>query len=145
MLSCRSATPVTIRSAVSCTSAKSLSHSKYSFPVRPGLGINVEQWHSATQKADALIAQLNITEKAGLLTGNLRNLTCGGIINAIPRVDFPGLCLQDGPSGIRTADLASVFSAGISIGATWDPKLIYERGRAMGEEFRGKGAHVILG
>ncbi|CEN60534.1 hypothetical protein ASPCAL02970 [Aspergillus calidoustus] len=108
-------------------------------------GIKVEQWHSATQKADALIAKLNITEKAGLLTGNLRNLTCGGIINAIPRVDFPGLCLQDGPSGIRTADLASVFSAGISIGATWDPKLIYERGRAMGEEFRGKGAHVILG
>jgi beta-glucosidase len=89
--------------------------------------------------------QLNITEKAGLLTGNLLNLTCGGIINAIPRVDFPGLCLQDGPAGIRTADLASVFTAGISIGATWDPELIYERGRALGEEFRGKGAHVILG
>ncbi|KAL3450542.1 beta-glucosidase [Aspergillus insuetus] len=108
-------------------------------------GINVGQWLSATRKANRFIAQLNITEKAGLLTGNLLNLTCGGIINAIPRVDFPGLCLQDGPAGIRTADLASVFSAGISIGATWDPELIYERGRAMGEEFRGKGAHVILG
>ncbi|KAL2788242.1 beta-glucosidase G [Aspergillus keveii] len=108
-------------------------------------GINVDKWHSATRKANALITQLNITEKAGLLTGNLLNLTCGGIINAIPRVDFPGLCLQDGPAGIRTADLASVFTAGISIGATWDPELIYERGRALGEEFRGKGAHVILG
>ncbi|KAL2782754.1 glycoside hydrolase superfamily [Aspergillus keveii] len=111
-----------------------------------GLSINVGQWRSATRKANTFIAQLNITEKAGLLTGNLLNLTCGGIIiNAIPRLGFPGLCLQDGPAGIRTADLASVFSAGISIGATWDRGLIYERGRALGEEFRGKGAHVVLG
>ncbi|KAL3482163.1 glycosyl hydrolase family 3 N terminal domain-containing protein [Aspergillus californicus] len=109
------------------------------------LGIDPEQWRAATRKANAFITQLEISEKAALLTGNLSDQTCGGIINAIPRIDFPGLCLQDGPAGIRTADLASVFSAGVSIGATWDPELIYERGRAMGQEFRDKGAHVVLG
>ncbi|GIJ86472.1 hypothetical protein Asppvi_005361 [Aspergillus pseudoviridinutans] len=108
-------------------------------------GIDPEQWRLATRKADAFIAELKITEKAALLTGNLSDLACGGVINAIPRLNFSGLCLQDGPSGIRTADLASVFSAGVSIGATWDPELMYERGRAMGREFRGKGAHVLLG
>ncbi|KAL4926585.1 beta-glucosidase [Aspergillus undulatus] len=82
---------------------------------------------------------------AAVLTGKITNVTCGGIIEAIPRVDFPGLCLQDGPAGIRSADLASVFSTGLSVGASWDREMMYERGRAMGEEFRGKGAHVHLG
>lgn len=109
------------------------------------LGIDSEQWHAAIVKADALIVSLDISEKAALLTGNLSDLKCGGVINAIPRVNFSGLCLQDGPSGIRTADRASVFPAGVSIGASWDPELIYERGRALGKEFRGKGAHVVLG
>jgi beta-glucosidase len=112
---------------------------------QPDTGIDPAQWRTATHKADELIAKLRITEKAALLTGNLSNLECGGVINPIPRVNFSGLCLQDGPSGIRTADLASVFSAGVSIGATWDPEFMYERGRAMGREFRGKGAHILLG
>ncbi|KAG0160448.1 hypothetical protein PDIDSM_7977 [Penicillium digitatum] len=29
--------------------------------------------------------------------------------------------------------------------ATWDKEMIYQRGSAMGAEFRGKGAHVMLG
>jgi len=70
---------------------------------------------------------------------------CVGNIVAIPRLGFPGLCLQDGPLGIRVADYASVFSAGVSAGATWDKKLMYERGYTMGQEFKAKGAHVMLG
>ncbi|KAL5338041.1 beta-glucosidase [Aspergillus crustosus] len=109
------------------------------------VAINQPQWLAATKKASTLISQLTLPEKTVLVTGNLTNISCGGIIEAIPRVNFPGLCLQDGPSGIRTADLASVFSTGLSVGATWDRELIYERGRALGAEFRGKGAHVVLG
>ncbi|KAL4745440.1 glycoside hydrolase superfamily [Aspergillus terricola var. indicus] len=97
------------------------------------LGIDSEQWRSATVKADTLIALLDVSEKAALLTGNPSDLTCGGVVNAIPRVNFSGLCLQDGPSGIRTADRASVFPAAVS------------QERALGKEFRGKGAHVVLG
>jgi len=70
---------------------------------------------------------------------------CVGNILAIPRLNFSGLCLQDGPLAIRVADYASVFPAGISIAASWDRKLMYERGLAMGQEFRDKGAHVMLG
>lgn len=69
---------------------------------------------------------------------------CVGNIVAIPRLGFSGLCLQDGPLAIRVADYASVFSAGVSAGATWDKDIMYERGQAMGREFKAKGAHVAL-
>jgi len=49
---------------------------------------------------------------------------CVGNIVAIPRLGFSGLCLHDGPLAIRVADYTSVFSAGVSTGATWDKKLM---------------------
>lgn len=69
---------------------------------------------------------------------------CVGNIVAIPRLGFQGLCLQDGPLAIRAVDYASVFPAGVSAASTWDKDIIYERGFAMGQEFKGKGAHVAL-
>lgn len=69
---------------------------------------------------------------------------CVGNIVAIPRLGFNGLCLHDGPLSIRVADYASVFSAGVSAASTWDKDILYERGLAMGREFRAKGAHVAL-
>jgi len=43
---------------------------------------------------------------------------CVGNILPIPRLGFPGLCLQDGPLAIRVADYASTFPAGyVSSGA----------------------------
>jgi beta-glucosidase len=95
------------------------------------------------EKAKAFVAQLTIEEKADMVTGQAG--PCVGNIVAIPRLGFPGLCLHDGPLGIRVADYASVFSAGVSAGATWDKDILYERGHAMGAEFRAKGAHVFLG
>lgn len=47
--------------------------------------------------------------------------------------------MQDGPSGIVRADLVSIFPAGITIAATWGCALMYQRGLAIGEEFRDKG------
>lgn len=41
--------------------------------------------------------------------------------------------------------LVSVFPAGINVGATWDKRLAYERGKAMGYESRDKGVTVQLG
>lgn len=95
------------------------------------------------EKAKAFVAQLTLEEKADMVTGQAG--PCVGNIVAIPRLGFPGLCLQDGPLAIRVADYASVFSAGVSVGATWDKQIMYERGHAMGQEFRAKGANVMLG
>lgn len=88
------------------------------------------------------MAQLNLTEKAYLVTG-IRG-PCVGSIAPIPRIGFRGLCLQDGPAAIRVADYSSVFSSGVTAAASWDKARIYERAVAMGQEFRDKGANLIL-
>ncbi|KAE8333038.1 putative beta-glucosidase G [Aspergillus sergii] len=100
-------------------------------------------WEEALAKAQQFVAQLTLEEKADMVTGQPG--PCVGNIVAIPRLGFKGLCLQDGPLAIRVADYASVFSAGVTAASTWDKDILYERGVAMGEEFKGKGAHVALG
>ncbi|KAB2576426.1 putative beta-glucosidase G [Lasiodiplodia theobromae] len=101
-------------------------------------------WDDAFDQANAFVARLNLTEKAMLVTGYLGG-PCVGNIAAIPRVNFRGICLQDGPNAVRTADKATVFPAGLTVAASWDKDIFYQRGVAIGEEFRGKGAHVYLG
>lgn len=70
---------------------------------------------------------------------------CVGNILPIPRLGFPGLCMHDGPTSIRVADYASTFPSGVSVASTWDRNLLYQRGLALGREFKAKGAHVFLG
>ena len=53
--------------------------------------------------------------------------------------------MNDGPAGLRATDLVSGFPPGIAAAATFNKQLIYQRGVAIGEEFRIKGAHVFLG
>ena len=89
------------------------------------------------------MAQLNLTEKAYIVTG-VRG-PCVGSIASIPRIGFGGLCLQDGPTSIRVADYASVFPAGLTTAASWDKSMIYQRAAAMAQEFKDKGANLILG
>lgn len=45
---------------------------------------------------------------------------------------------------LRTADYVSVFPSGVTIAASWDKSVMYERNIAMGQEFKAKGAHVAL-
>lgn len=100
-------------------------------------------WEDAMAKAKAFVSQLTASEKNDMVTGTPG--PCVGNIVSIPRLGFAGLCLQDGPLAIRVADYASVFPAGVSTAASFDRQLMYERGVAMGSEFREKGAHVALG
>jgi beta-glucosidase len=70
---------------------------------------------------------------------------CVGNTGTAESVDFPSLCLQDGPLGIRFADHATSFPAGITVGATWSHELMRAHGVAHGREARLKGIHVLLG
>ncbi|KAI0175281.1 beta-glucosidase [Pestalotiopsis sp. NC0098] len=110
----------------------------------PDSTVAARSWDEASQLASAFSAELTLREKAYTATGWIAG-PCDGNILAIPRLNFTGLCLHDGPAGIRVADLATLFPASITAGASWDRDLLYARGYAMGEEFREKGAHVILG
>ncbi|CAG7961904.1 unnamed protein product [Penicillium nalgiovense] len=100
------------------------------------------EWKEAYAKAQEFVAKLTIDEKADMVTGQPG--PCVGNIAPISRLGFSGLCLQDGPLAIRVADYASVFAAGVTVASTWDRDLLYERGYAMGQEFKAKGAHIAL-
>ncbi|KAJ3962746.1 hypothetical protein N0V92_000538 [Colletotrichum tropicale] len=104
-------------------------------------------WDTAIGKANALLAELTLDEKTAVVTGAnpLTGLGCIGSIGAIPRLNFSGICYSDGSSGVNRADLTSVFPAGLTAAATWDPDLMYRRAIAIGEEFRAKGMHACLG
>jgi len=70
---------------------------------------------------------------------------CVGNTSPAVASGFPGLCLQDGPLGIRFADHITATPAGITVGATWNKDLFYKRGRLLGLEYRTKGVNVMLG
>lgn len=99
-------------------------------------------WKEALEKARVFRAELTLNEKVDLVTGAPG--PCVGNIYPVPRLNFGGLCLQDGPAGHRDGDYNSVFPAGVTIASSWDRNMIYARAFAMGEEFKGKGAHVAL-
>ena len=82
--------------------------------------------------------------------------------NIAPIENFPGLCLEDSPLGVRSADFVTVFPAGINAASTyvlthnffsrvdrdnrrWKRSLLRARGIAMGKEHVGKGVNIALG
>ncbi|KAI1328844.1 glycoside hydrolase family 3 protein [Xylariaceae sp. FL0255] len=103
-------------------------------------------WSAAYEKAVALVSQMTVAEKVNITAGTgLYMGACVGNSGSVPRLGFPNLCLNDGPLGVRTTDNITAFPAGITTGATWNKDLMYQRGVAIGEEFRGKGINVYLG
>ncbi|KAF0328301.1 beta-glucosidase 2 [Colletotrichum asianum] len=108
---------------------------------------NSTKWNEAIEKAEILVSKLNLTEKATFVTVKLPigGGPCIGNILPINHADFKGICMQDGPNGINIADLVSVFPAGLTVAASWDKDLMFQRAKAIGEEFRGKGINIALG
>lgn len=89
------------------------------------------------------MSQLTLEEKVSLVSGT--EGPCVGNIAPIYRLNFTGLCIQNGPLALEQGTYSSVFPAGITIAASWDKEIAHRRGIQMAEEFRGKGSHVVLG
>ncbi|KAI5990450.1 glycoside hydrolase superfamily [Pisolithus albus] len=101
-------------------------------------------WAAAYGKAQSMIANFTIEQKVNITTGvGWMNGLCVGNIPTV--ADFPGLCLQDSPLGVRFTDFVTAFPAGITAASTWNRALIRARGLALGQEFYAKGVNVALG
>ncbi|RDW92337.1 hypothetical protein BP5796_01731 [Coleophoma crateriformis] len=109
-------------------------------------GGTLASWAESYRKAQSLVKQMTLPEKVNITTGTgwQMGLAVGQTAPAV-KVGFPGLALQDGPLGLRFADNATAFPAGITVGATWNKDLMYRRGKAHGQEARLKGINVLLG
>ncbi|RPB26956.1 hypothetical protein L211DRAFT_846517 [Terfezia boudieri ATCC MYA-4762] len=103
-------------------------------------------WAASYKKAQKLVEQMTLAEKVNVTTAvGWMMGRCVGNTGPVERLGFPSLCAQDGPLGIRYNDHNTAFPAGITTGATWDRDLMYERGKGMGAEAKGKGIHILLG
>ncbi|MGH0033253.1 MAG: glycoside hydrolase family 3 C-terminal domain-containing protein [Myxococcota bacterium] len=98
-----------------------------------------------SERVDGLLARLTLDEKVSLVAGADMWTTPG-----VPRLGIPPLKVTDGPNGARGLNVpgvglrAACFPCGSALGATWNPELVERVGRALGEETRSKGAHVLL-
>ncbi|KAL5362002.1 putative beta-glucosidase M [Aspergillus floccosus] len=115
-------------------------------PVYPSPeGTGTGSWAVAYQKARAFVSQLTPEEKVNLTAGVTAETGCSGTISAIPRLNFPGLCVSDAGNGLRGTDYVNSWPSGVHAGASWNKKLARQRAFHMGTEFHKKGVHVLLG
>ena len=101
---------------------------------------------------EKIISEMTLEEKAGLCSGRDFWHT-----KAIERLGVPEVMVSDGPHGLRTQDQnadnlgindsikAVCFPAACAMAASFDKKLIYEMGEAIGEECQHENVSTILG
>ena len=66
-------------------------------------------WADAYEKAQAFVSKLTLLEKVNLTTGvGWEGGPCVGNTGTIPRLNFPGICLQDSPLGVRDSKFAAL-------------------------------------
>jgi len=99
---------------------------------------------SGSDRVDGLLRAMTLPEKVSLLAGS-----DVWRLPAIDRLGIPSLVMSDGPAGVRGSSFLSgrsvSFPCGTALGATWDPELVRQVGRALGHEARRTGVHVLLG
>jgi len=103
-------------------------------------------WEEADKKAKEWCSDLTNKEKIAIVTGR-ENMTgvCVGSIDPIERKGFKGICLQDGPAGVRFGKgTATSWQAAINTASTFDRTLLRKVGEAQGEEFYKRGINVAL-
>ncbi len=121
---------------------------------------------------DQVIAAMTLEEKASMVIGGGRKAVrsspdgsmigqtefkvpgAAGITNAIPRLGIPSMVLADGPAGVRITPVrnndtvhtyyATAFPVGTALASTWDPDLVYQVGKAFGNEVHEYGIDILL-
>lgn len=122
---------------------------------------------------DEVIAAMTLEEKATLLVGTgmdgvddgvaegetvvgeTQDIVPGsaGTTNAIPRLGIPAIVVADGPSGVRLAPTrpgdtntyyATAYPIPTALASSWNTNLVYEAGKAIGNEVLEYGIDVLL-
>ncbi|RLF05189.1 MAG: beta-glucosidase [Thermoprotei archaeon] len=112
---------------------------------------------------EELIRQMSLEEKAKLVVGRgmpgffgnppSRVPGAAGETHAIERLGIPSVVLADGPAGLRINPRregdertyhATAFPVAVMLASTWNPEIVEEVGRAMGEEVREYGVDILL-
>lgn len=88
---------------------------------------------------------------AGSVNGRVPG--AGGVTQSIERLGIPALIMADGPAGLRIDTLrkgdpkryyTTAFPTGTILASTWNPALVADVGRAMGNEVKEYGVDILL-
>ncbi len=97
-------------------------------------------------RVNDLFGRITQDEKLGFLTGT------GFTSQPLPRLGVPGMSMADAGQGVRggensTQGPATQFPSGVTMASSWDPLLVRQIGKAIGEEAlnKGTGVQVLLG
>jgi len=117
-------------------------------------------WGAARAKAVQVAAGLTRDETYSLVRGFWANTSSSGSdpipgyyvgnTDPIRRLGIPALKMQDSHNGFRATDLhetgtTTQWPCALAMASTWDEELVGRAASAIGREFRGKGANVMLG
>lgn len=92
------------------------------------------------ERAAALVERMTLDEKLDYI-GGFNSF----YIRAIPRLGIPQIRMADGPQGVRNDTRSTMFPCGIAAAAAWDRALVRDYGRALGQDCRARGVHILLG
>ncbi len=93
---------------------------------------------TAEKKAKETLTKMTLDEKLRLIDGHEFD------IMPIERVGIKRVHMYDGPVGVRESK-STAFPASVMLAATWNPKLGYDYGYALGRDSRARGVNIILG
>lgn len=108
---------------------------------------------------DDIIKNLTLEEKARLLVGRENSASdkgvpgAAGVTQDVPRLGIPSVVLTDGPAGVRISPTrkgdsntyyATGFPVGTALASTWNPTLVENVGKAIGNETLEYGCDVLL-
>jgi len=115
-------------------------------------------WDEAYERADKLLQKMSLKQKYDVLNGagyknnsrSPRKWWYVGNTRPLKDLGIPSLNMQDSSGGFRPfwpemVGTVTCWPSLLALAATWDPSLVQQVASAIGDEFNGKGANVLLG
>ncbi|MBP7509408.1 MAG: glycoside hydrolase family 3 protein, partial [Prolixibacteraceae bacterium] len=92
------------------------------------------------KEIESIISKMTLKEKVDFIGG-----TNGFYIRGYDHLGIPEIRMADGPVGVRNPGPSTSFPASIALAASFDKKIAFEVGKAIGGEAKSKNVHIMLG